>query len=74
MSESNGVSFWENEIVLDKNSIEEDFGISPNRTMDIESFNDIMVENGHNIQNDTYTIIRDEKLIELLKNEFRYDN
>lgn len=68
-----GVHFWENKIV-DTDAVryktEEDFGISHNRTMDIEAFKDIMKDTGFVNLDRRYIIIRDKNKIAYIKNEF----
>lgn len=69
-----GVSFWEN-VVIDfdgaRYSTEEDFGISYTRSMDIETFLDIMAGHGYRSMFGKYAIIEDEDLINLLVSEFK---
>lgn len=69
-----GVSFWEN-VVIDFDGAryitEEDFGISYNRSMDIETFHDIMTGHGYRSMFGKYTIVEDDELINLLVDEFK---
>lgn len=69
-----GVYFWEGQIVdcdRARFNIEEDFGISHNRSMDIEAFQDIMFAYGHHGVFEQYLVTHDEKFIAELVAEFK---
>lgn len=72
-----GVSFWKNQVV-DQDEVcqktEEDFGISHNRTFDVEAFQDIMSEYGYDETYDQYIVVENEELIETLLEEFDLEN
>lgn len=72
----NGVYFWENQVVDSDEvrfKIEEDFGISHNRTMDIESFQNDIARFGYGNFFGQYIIIRDENHIAHLVEEYKME-
>lgn len=69
-----GVYFWEN-VIIDfddaRHKNDEDFGISHNRQMDIENFYDILFAYGHDRVFETYLVIYNKELIDILTTEFK---